>query len=455
MEAAGQRLSQIVSRSQGFVASIWYALRHPRTTGLLLVVLIMVTLLGVFIPQQTGAVPPARTDWVSSLPGWLQPTGDILFLFGLAQIFQSLWFWLPVALLLLHSLVALADYAPGSWRRLSRLAPPLDWQHPLACRVENSARLPGLPDDFIDNLKQRLQKDGFTIYAPVESKQRFVGAARRRWAWLGVTAFYLGLIGVIGGFLITHYTLATDRFTLLPLRPHSSSLFKGDFILADAPTSPGASQVIYTPSGEEQFPQPLTWRLFWPILWQNTFILPVAVEPILIVEMRDAANMPVKLFPLQEDLPPVERLSMPLTDPSAPLYFTIPAADLAVQVLADPTAGEVFNVQARRGVATPLVNANVPAGQVFQIDKYTGTLRVSHSLTVVARRDPAWPLYFLSGLLILAGLILTFVWPPILVWLIPEVKGLGGQLYGVLETFGPEARPSRFLEDLLSAETQE
>ena len=36
--------------------------------------------------------------------------------------------------------------------------------------------------------------------------------------------------------------------------------------------------------------------------------------------------------------------------------------------------------------------------------------------------------------------------------LVPEVKGLGGQLYGVIETTGPVAAQADFLEQLLAVE---
>jgi len=78
-------------------------------------------------------------------------------------------------------------------------------------------------------------------------------------------------------------------------------------------------------------------------------------------------------------------------------------------------------------------------------------LSLEQSFKVIARRDAGWPLYILAMVLIVSGGILALVRPAI-VWLIPEVKGIGGQLYGVLETFDSEQKMAQNLEQLLAIE---
>jgi cytochrome c biogenesis protein ResB len=456
MDAVNQRLTHIASRSQRYVTLTWYIVRSPKTTGVLLVILVMVLLLGLLIPQQSETVftaAPDPTTWITSLPFWLQPGGEVLFFLGFSKIFQTFWFWLPVALLLLNSLIALADYVPGSWRRLGKTTPPIEWQHPLARRVEHSVRLPSLPDDFLEALKGLLQETGFSLYAPVESEQRDTGAAQRRWVWLGVVVFYVGLIVLIGAFLMTYASVKTDRFTLSPFQPQSTYLFGGKFELTDVEATTSTSHVTYTSPGTEQSPRTLTWRRYWPSFLNNTLIFPVAMEPILTFEVRDASGALVELEPLQENLPSEKRLNLPLDEANTPLYFTIQTVDLAVQVSPDLADENVYNVQVLRDSGELLLEQRgIQSGQVFEVDQYAAVMFLNHKVTVLARRDPALPLYLLSLVLILIGLLLTFLWPPTLVWLIPEVKGIGGQLYGVMEKFGSERGMKQFLEKLLMIE---
>ena len=107
MDAAKQRWPQMIARIQPFPARIWYILRSLKTTGVLLFVMGLVLVVGLLLPQQTATTtnPPAQTAWLNNLPGWGQPAGGILFSMGFAQIFHTPWFWFPVALLLLNSLI--------------------------------------------------------------------------------------------------------------------------------------------------------------------------------------------------------------------------------------------------------------------------------------------------------------------------------------------------------------
>jgi cytochrome c biogenesis protein ResB len=456
MDAVNQRLTQIASQWQRYVTLTWYVLRSPKTTAVLLVILVMVLLLGLIVPQQSETVFTATPDlaaWITSLPAWLQPAGETLFFLGFSKIFQTFWFWLPVALLLLNSLIVLADYVPGSWQRLGKTAPPIEWQHPLARRVEHSVRLPSLPDDFLETLKGLLQEKGFSLYAPVESEQRVVSAAQRRWAWSGVTLFYVGLIVLIGAFLITYASVKTARLTLSPFQPQSTYLFEGEFELTDVEAPMSISHVTYTSFEPDQSPRILTWRRYWPSFLNNTLIFPVAMEPILTVEVRDANETLVELEPLQENLPFEKRLNLSLDEANTPLYFTIQAVNLAVQVSPDLMDENVYNVQVLRDSGELLLEqSGIQPGQVFEVEDYQAVMFLNHKVTVLARRDPALPLYFFSIVLILTGLVLTFLRPPALVWLIPEVKGIGGQLYGVMETFGSGQGAKQFLEELLTTE---
>jgi cytochrome c biogenesis protein ResB len=387
------------------------------------------------------------------LPSQVRPWGDLLFLLGFARIFQSPWFWVPLAVLLLSSLVALADYAGPSWWRARKSAAVIEWQHPLARRVEHSVRLPASPDTFLDKLKTRLEANGFSVDAPFEENQRWVSAARWRWTWLGVISLYSGLILLCGSFLVSHYSLKTESLTLSPLERETSQLFGGTFELYRIDAGGGSGIVVFRPKkGTEQPIRAFIWQLYQPVFFIRTFILPIATEPIVTVEAQDETGDLRRLLPLQEDLSPATRLNLSLGEAGEPLYFLIPSASLAFQITPLTESGESrYNVQIRRGSeSSPSENLMVKSGETFELDDLAVTISPGHNVRITARRDLALPLYAISIIVILVSGLLLFFRSPWQVWLMPEIKGRGGQLYGVVEKFGSTRNTPEFLEQLLT-----
>jgi hypothetical protein len=422
------------------------------TAGLVLI-LVFVLLLSRLLPQSSTA--PDAATWITGLPSWLQPWGAPLYVLGAAHLLGSLWFWLPAALLLLNSLIALADCGPGVWQRLDKTMPPLKWRHPLARRIERVVRLPQDPDSFLEKLQTALGDQGFFIYQLGESEQRLVAAARRRWAWLSFGAIYGGLVLLVVAFLISTYFLQIEHLTLVPLEPEISRLLDGSLELGQTPADRIGSRITFLADEGDQPESVLAWRLYQPVLFNSVLIWPIERAPILVVEVADETGDLLRLIPVQEDLAPAQRLNLPLTEAGKPLYFLIPSAKLAVQISPDPTVGQdAYNVQVRRSSEDALlVNTVIRADQTLTVENLSMTMLRHHSLTVLAYSDPAFFLYIVAFLLILAGILVVLLRPPMQIWLIPEVKGLGGQLHGLLETptFFVKAKTT-FLEKLLAKE---
>jgi len=452
MDAVNQRRIQLIAQMQPFFSRLWYILRNFKTTAGLLILLAFVVAMGFLLPQQQVTITPnttAQTVWLNNLPVWVQPMGEVLYILGFAQVFYTPWFWIPVALLLLNSLIAMADYLPGCWRRMRDATPSVKWQHPLARRVEYSVRLSHFPDNFTGLFKIRFGQQGFSLHASSSEQQRVTVASQRRWGWLGIPLIYLGLLTLVFALLLTFFSLKTEHLTLSPLQPRSVNLLGGQLDLMGTDSDAGVSQLTFTPddSGVDQL---LLWRHYQPSLMKDMIVFPTDGESIITVEISDRTGGLIELDPLPENLVPTEHLQVML-DESADdsIYFTIPSMDIAVQVLPD-TASDAFNVQIRRADQAELIdNVLVASGQGFEIDGMTAMLTLDHSIKVMVRRDMGLPLYILAMALIGGGAILTLLRPAV-VWLIPEVKGMGGQLYGVMESFSSEKKMIQFLELLLT-----
>lgn len=449
MDTVNQQ-SQFITRLQQGAAQVWYWLRSPKVTVGVIIVLGVVGLVALVVPQQRALTATAE-NWTPTLPVAIQPWGEPLYLLGFAHLVRSLWFWLPVGLLLLNSLIALVDYSIGFWPRTKGVTPSIAWQHPLAQRAEHIVRLPKDPDEFLDGLRTSLAEHGYFIYEPVEAGDRIIGAGRRRWAWTGPPVIYSGLVLLVGALLVSSYFLQTGWLTLFPLEPKSNSLFPGKFELSESGDQTGSQQVYYRSGKKDQPPQVLTWQLYRPTFFNNTLIWPLASRPILTVKVHDSAGTPLKLIPVQQDRPAAEQLNLALDQGGAPLYFSIPSARMAVQILPDTTSPELYNVQVRRtSEASPSENKMVSLGKTLKLDDLSLMLSLDRNLEVWTHRDPALPLYLLGLILVGMGLIFTFVCPPIQLWLLPEVKGLGGQLYGVVEKWGTVEGTVQFLKELLA-----
>ena len=154
MDTTNPRVTQITFRFQRFIALAWHWLSRPQLTASLLVGLALVLLLNFFIPQQP-TFDTTFAEWTAIIPAWLRPWDQLIYFLGLSRISQLPWLWVPVALLLFHSLIALAEYVWPSWQRshLTKSSIAIKWQHPLSKRVEHSVRLPAAPDELLEKLR--------------------------------------------------------------------------------------------------------------------------------------------------------------------------------------------------------------------------------------------------------------------------------------------------------------
>ncbi|MCB0168489.1 MAG: cytochrome c biogenesis protein ResB [Anaerolineae bacterium] len=453
MDTIKTRPEQPYVRIQQAIASSWTSLRQPKTAAVLVVIVAVAAIVGWLLPQQ-GQTEETVEAWTASLPPWLQPWGIPLFWLGFAQIFHSIWFWLPTALLLLSCAVALADYFQPCRRRMSEQPADIAWQHPLTERTEQSARLPAAPDDFLEGLKVKLIAQGFKIDDPLEDSDRVVSAVRGRSSWWAVLAVYGGLAGLCLAFIISYFTLTVETITLHPFIPTTSRLFNGAFEPNNTETTTSTGTMTFSPSNEAPA-QSIPWRLYRPTPFNNTLLIPTAVEPVLTVTAHDDAGQLRKLLPLQTELPPATYLNLPLGSPDDPLFFLIPNTNLLFQIIPTNVLDDnQLNIQvALEGAAAPVENRMLAVGESFEVEGFTVTVALNQQISLLAWRDWAVPLYLASLMAIMGGVILLYFRAPWQVWLIPEVKGRGGQLYGVVEKLTyASGNPTHFLDQLLQTD---
>ena len=110
-----------------------------------------------------------------------------------------------------------------------------------------------------------------------------------------------------------------------------------------------------------------------------------------------------------------------------------------------------YQVEVRRsGDEADTESITAQVDEPFQVDDIRLHLTRRHNIQFIARRDFGLPLLVIGLVVVIGAGLLLLLWPPWLVWLIPEVKGRGGQLYGVAEKIGPAQPMTAFLEQLLA-----
>ncbi|MDX1523560.1 MAG: hypothetical protein R3264_18175, partial [Anaerolineae bacterium] len=319
---------------------------------------------------------------------------------------------------------------------------------------EVQVRLSDTPDDFIAGRFYVLKRQGFHLQHAAGEDQRVTSAILRRWAWWGPVVFYGGVITLIGALLASSFWFQRDQVRLFSSDSIFSHTLAGSLQLQPAQPDGSTYEIRYQPGDLDQPVRNFSLQPYRPIWLRGAIVMPTALDRLLNIEVKDGSGRVLELTQLQEVLDQTERLTIPVRQLNDPLLFSIVSSDLALQISPEPFDDDrLYTLQVRQGVTGELLNdVQIRVNEPITIASYSGLLSESYAADVIVWQDPAWWLYPLAGLLILVGAVSTRFFPPVVVWLIPEIKGRGGQLFGVVETFGREQRLKQFLTDLLPAD---
>lgn len=374
----------------GLLDRLWYTLAWPRLTVILLVWMAVVLGLSTVIPQTPPHIedPIVRSQWLASVPVNARPVVERLQTFGVFNLLDSVWLRLPLALLLAHVLVVLADLGPAVWRRVGWLfhsssedspggAPRVDpiesWGDEVRL-LGKSFRLerdwPEPTESVGHQVVSRLEKSGYRVLAGAEylpgsrkgrseSRRNFV-AWRLRWGWLGLVGIYLGLGLVTAGLILAGWlgrvqemNLEPDNPTPLPMDDAPILVLDGVTVAGTVPPMPGAgapvpgtgaardghppspatgvaSMRILTEVGESQR---LTLKLHSSRLFRGVWLTLVDLRPVAEVAAVDAETEEnVLLQPFSAHTPSQERIRLPLTENPEARFVGVPSKNVTLQV---------------------------------------------------------------------------------------------------------------------------
>jgi hypothetical protein len=398
----------------GLLDRIWRVLASPYLTVILLVWTAVILAFSVIIPQAPPHVEDAvvRSQWLADIPIIARPLVERLQPLGLLDLLGSAWLRVPLALVIAHSLVALANWIPMLWYRLGW--PSLvqaggeDWQTVEIADPGRSFRLEGSWAESSGQSQppamQWLAEAGYHV-RPGGSQSEFV-AWRWRWSWLAVAGVYVGLALAAFGLIVGGWLNQVAEVDVqpggnpVPLSPANVPALTLDRVTAvgSDPLRPAAAEAslrVLTGAGEGQ---PLRVPLHGSQLFQGTWLTLFDLRPIAVVTATDAATGgKVLLQPFSAHTPPQEVVRLPLTENPEASFVGVPAKNATIRVDYQPPANQssppIFSLSYFRGVATqPSRSLTLESGSEVTLEQiryrltfdYEVRLRINSTLWWIA-----------------------------------------------------------------------
>jgi hypothetical protein len=398
----------------GLLDRIWRVLASPYLTVILLVWTAVILAFSVIIPQAPPHMEDAvvRSQWLADIPIVARPLVERLQPLGLLDLLGSAWLRVPLALLIAHSLVVLADWIPALWNRLgwsSPARPEDEGRQPVEIAgPSRSFRLEGSWAESSDQSRplvmRRLAEAGYLI-RPGGSQSDFV-VWRWWWSWLAVAGVYVGLALAAFGLILGGWLNQVNEVDVqpggnpVPLSPANVPALTLDRVTAvgSDPLRPAAAEAslhVLTGTGEGQ---PLIVPLHGSRLFQGTWLTLFGLRPIAVVTATDAATGDkVLLQPFSAHTPPQEVVRLPLTENPEARFVGVPAKNATLRVDYQPPANQssppIFSLSYFRGVATqPSQTPSLESGSEVMIEQiryrltfdYEVRLRVNSTLWWIA-----------------------------------------------------------------------
>ncbi len=437
----------------GLLDRIWRILASPYLTIILLVWAAVILTLSVVIPQAPPYVEDAvvRSQWLASIPIVVRPLLERLQPLGLVDLLGSAWLRVPLALLVAHCLVVLADWMPALRNRLGwPILPGDETGQDGVLGPGKSFRLEGIQAESSDSSQQPvmqwLAQAGYRI-RPRGDRSDFI-AWRWRWSWLATAGIYAGLGVAALGLTLGGWLNQATEVDVQPGRPAPLSQANVPALMIDRMTAVGsdplrpeaaeASLRVLSGVGESQA---LTIPLHGGRLFQGMWLTLFDLRPIAIVTAADAVTgSKVLLQPFSAHTPPQEAVRLPLAENPEARFVGVPAKNVTVRVDYQPPAHQssppVFSLSFFRGVATqPSQVLSLESGGEVTLDQiryrlmfdYEARLRVNSTLWWIAVAG-GWGLAALC-------FVLLIVVPPVRVRGRWATDGQGGRVMLVVDTW--------------------
>jgi hypothetical protein len=325
---------------------LWRLLASPRLTVILLVWVAVILALSTVVPQTPPNIedPVVLSQWKAKFPFAIRPVVERLQPFGVFDLLESVWLRLPLALLLAHALVVLADLGPAVWHYV-RGSP--DGEYPLG-RTFPIERHMAIPvDESGQQLIGWLREAGYRILpaqtqggdASAQDKMDFF-AWHWRWSWLGLAGIYIGLgLASVGLILqswlgqVQDVNLGLDNAITLPATGAPSLVLEGVQDTRGDPMRPTSGVALVRMESEGRESRLRAWRLHSGRLLRGVWLTLADLRPMAEVTAVDTVTgEQVLLQPFSPRMSPQERVRVPLVGDSETRFIAVPSQNVTLHV---------------------------------------------------------------------------------------------------------------------------
>ena len=466
--SVGDSLARHATRTNLF-DRLWRVLAGPRLTVVLIVWIAIIVTVSLVVPQFPAQIddPFVRSQWLAGIPRGVWPVIERLQPLGVFGLLRSVWLRLPLALLVAHVLVVLANWGPVLWRR--GVNPP-DVSTLQQWESAGPGRSFQLATDWSEPAVQvkaqviaRLERSGYRFLAR-DDRQAFV-AWRWRWSWLALAGVYIGLglaaLGLIlDGWLggVEEINLEPGGATPLPAAAAPSLVLDSVTVAGDDPGSPTSGVVglsVLRGVGESH---PLTLGLHNSQLLEGMWLTFLDVSPVVEITAVDAeTGEQVLLQPFVAGVSPKGNVRLPLAASADVRFAGVPSRNVTLRVDRldgddDRSATQIFAVSFFRGVeSSPSQSVSLDSGQRVTFGGVRYGLVLGYDVLLQAHAGLWWVLVGAGWGVTVLSLLLLAVVPPVMVrgqvaggtggcQVVLTADGLGGQWLrqGMLQLITPD-----------------
>lgn len=408
---------------------LWHLLTSMRFALVLILGLAVLGLIGSLVIQAPAGVladPTAKADWLDRIRprygGW---TG-IMDTLGVFDIFDSIWFRLIAAGLVISTLACSLHRIPGMWRTATKPHVGVGEAFFEHAPQRESVHLAAAPDTALEHVRATFRKHHYRTLVEDDGAIHLY-ADRFRWipfaglmAHLALVVIVIGaMIGATFGFRDPNFMLAEGSSAAVPTRPGLTvklEKFQDAYYADTGAPSDYASDLILYKNGTEVAHK--TVRVNSPLRYDGITFYQSFYGPAAVMQVADSSGKTL----VDEGVP----LAWTSTDGVRRIgSFTVPSADLTVWVVG--TAGDTDTVvkpgQMRVELyktdndATPVDSVSIDQGKPTQIAGLTFTFERELQFSGLSlAQDPGAPIVWFGCALLLIGFVIRFTIPNRRIW---------------------------------------
>jgi cytochrome c biogenesis protein len=408
---------------------LWRFFSSRRLTLVLLTAIALVVSISAILPQIPQAIAVGSSQygrWHAEMRAHYLQWADVFEALGLFSVYDSLWFKVPLSLLILNLAVCAVERFEAAFYWPKLLNEEFDHVFKKAPWSQRFVT-PGRLNSAIESLSALLERHRYHVEVDEGDERSYLAAWRFSWARWGSVVAHLGMIIAIIGLLVgRRFAWREEGIVLSPGETYqiqhaqSVSLRLEDF---EADLYPDGAPQFYRSEVTilEQEDDVLTGVVApnAPLTYRGMAVYQQSHGPLITIKGLDAQGEPISLQALALDSTLQEQAILRFSEEDNEGYAAVPAENLILRLVFHPhqasESGErpAFLVQAYRdGMSNLVFTGTLFESASLQIEDHSYAIGWEHYAVLDVARDPGFSVTFLGAVSLLAVAFISLFLPP-------------------------------------------